>query len=131
MSPSHGRALIYVWAIEQDELSKRSIPVSEQSALGRGEDVFVPWVLPKQQDSDSVLEQRVHHRYYHMFEKGELRDLICGAAHGMGLTVGLPRESFGTIAGRARKRRGLEIVEDSWERSNYYCELRLWEIESN
>ncbi|TDL27397.1 S-adenosyl-L-methionine-dependent methyltransferase [Rickenella mellea] len=134
LSPSHGRALIYVWAIEQDALSKRSIPISEQSSPGHGEDVFVPWVLSKQQDksaSDSAPERRVHHRYYHMFEKGELRDLICGAAHGMGLTVGSPREGLGPVAdGMRQKIRGLEIVEDSWERSNYYIELRLWEVEA-
>lgn len=56
LSPSHGRALIYVWATQQDELSKRSIPLastnssmeheSQSEALGgTGKDVFVPWTL--------------------------------------------------------------------------------------
>jgi tRNA (uracil-5-)-methyltransferase TRM9 len=55
--PKHGRVLIYVWAIEQDELSKRTVPTSYEhtgkepgqstdAETPSGEDVFVPWVLP-------------------------------------------------------------------------------------
>ncbi|KAL1755971.1 hypothetical protein FB107DRAFT_290394 [Schizophyllum commune] len=120
VSPTSGRVLIYVWAVEQDELSKRHIP-AEQSA-NAGVDVFVPWVLANkaQNSSDApASESRVYNRYYHMFARGELRRLVELAAAKMGLEVGLANESLS-------RRRGLEIVQDGWERSNYYVELRLW-----
>lgn len=144
LSPSHGRGLIYVWAIEQDELSKRSIPL-EQSSQDGGQDVMVPWVLkPVQQstkktgtksESKSLVpretagpgpspannqeQEKIFNRYYHMFAKGELRRLVCEAAEQIGLSIG-------TKAQNAEHQRGLEIVQDGWERSNYYVELRLW-----
>lgn len=58
----------------------------------------------------------IYHRYYHMFAKGELTRLTCEAAEGMGLVVGLPEGG----------RRGIEVIQDGWERSNYYVELRCW-----
>ncbi|KAL1735193.1 S-adenosyl-L-methionine-dependent methyltransferase [Schizophyllum commune] len=119
VSPTSGRVLIYVWAVEQDELSKRHIP-TEQTA-NAGVDVFVPWVLSKANSpSDAPTgESRVYNRYYHMFAQGELRRLVELAAAEMGLEIGLADES-------SRGRRGLEIAQDGWERSNYYVELRLW-----
>ena len=49
ISPSHGRALIYVWAVEQDDLSKRTIPTTAGNEdANSGQDVFVPWVLSHQ-----------------------------------------------------------------------------------
>lgn len=100
MSPQHGRVLIYVWATRQDELSKRSIPTD-------GADVFVPWVL-----SDG----KTYNRYYHMFAEGELAALVTLAAEELGLVVGTPRPAS----------RGMEIVQNGWERSNHYVEMRLW-----
>ncbi|KAJ3755830.1 S-adenosyl-L-methionine-dependent methyltransferase [Lentinula raphanica] len=118
VSPSHGRILIYVWAIEQDELSKREIPtaytsIDEEEQPGR--DVFVPWVL----SSNSRTEAQIFNRYYHMFAKGELTQLVSTAAKEMGLHVGEKTENAGS-------RRGVEIRMDGWERSNYYVELRCW-----
>ncbi|KAH8107100.1 S-adenosyl-L-methionine-dependent methyltransferase [Cristinia sonorae] len=151
ISPSHGRALIYVWAIEQDDLSKRSIPSDQTAALtdSTGQDVFVPWVLtspapkvgpkvkPRRRKQNQQLEtptpetsqedvaresqQRVFNRYYHMFAKGELTALVHDAARGLALEVG-PEP-----VGSEEKRRGLHIVEDGWERSNYYVEFKCWE----
>ncbi|KAG8691183.1 tRNA methyltransferase, has a role in tRNA modification [Ceratobasidium sp. 423] len=42
-----GKALIYVWAVEQDELSKRVVPdTSDGSASStKAQDVLVPWVM--------------------------------------------------------------------------------------
>ncbi|KAI5899811.1 uncharacterized protein SCHCODRAFT_02606184 [Schizophyllum commune H4-8] len=120
VSPASGRVLIYVWAVEQDELSKRHIPAEDTSDAGV--DVFVPWVLSDKAKIPSdtpASESRVYNRYYHMFARGELRRLVELAATGMGLEVGTREES---VVGR----RGLEIVQDGWERSNYYVELRLW-----
>ncbi|KAI0341573.1 S-adenosyl-L-methionine-dependent methyltransferase [Trametopsis cervina] len=134
VSPSHGRALIYVWAIEQDDLSKRNIPQGEPSHIG-GQDVFVPWVVAQGQlkqkpsSGDPPLEapkkaqdnspSPVFKRYYHMFAKGELTQLVQEAATDMALAVG---PDTGEKAGS-----GIEIVQDGWERSNYYVELRRWE----
>ncbi|KAI9064510.1 S-adenosyl-L-methionine-dependent methyltransferase [Trametes sanguinea] len=160
ISPAHGRALIYVWAIEQDELSKRNIPVDsdparseveEPAGKGKGQDVFVPWVLaqlaepkPKarrkgkatdreaskgsQEEvkatndaaSTTVEPPKVYERYYHMFAKGELNELVTEAASDMGLCVGAPGSAAQSGAC------GIEIVQDGWERSNYYVELRRW-----
>ncbi|KAI1795809.1 S-adenosyl-L-methionine-dependent methyltransferase [Ganoderma leucocontextum] len=156
IAPVHGRGLIYVWAIEQDELSKRSIPTrpsqdGSQSGTfaltGKGRDVFVPWVLsqptepkpktgkqckktqatsPEDSESPVVVPEtppQVFNRYYHMFSQGELTELVMEAALDMRLVVGQPPE----MDTPGMKIRGLEIVQDGWERSNYYVELRRWE----
>jgi tRNA (uracil-5-)-methyltransferase TRM9 len=116
---------VYVWAIEQDELSKRSIAVNET-----GQDVFVPWVLSEPRTNGTnrhdlepatTGEQLVFNRYYHMFAHGELTELVRKAARELGLHVGTRDD------GSERKVRGLEIVQDGWERSNYFVELRCWE----
>ncbi|KIK59810.1 hypothetical protein GYMLUDRAFT_97515 [Collybiopsis luxurians FD-317 M1] len=148
VSPSHGRILIYVWAIEQDELSKREIPLTNTQAQQSrhdqdGKDVFVPWVLASSTSTSSNMkdntrtqtleiakggtEQQVFNRYYHMFAKGELRRLVEDAAEEMGLFVGLdhwtntPKQKESD-----KKARGIDFIQDSWERSNYYVELRCW-----
>ena len=141
VSPRHGRILIYVWAIEQDEQSKRIIPVSAREGLyadtngeryssGHGQDVFVPWVLssdnarpkvPKEQ-SQNVLPGAIR-RYYHMFSKDELRGLVQSATQELGLKVGPPPSNEAEVKGTE----GVEIVASGWERSNYYIELRRWQ----
>ncbi|OCH94975.1 S-adenosyl-L-methionine-dependent methyltransferase [Obba rivulosa] len=158
LSHDHGRALIYVWAIEQDELSKRSIPLqahaeqaTQLSANGSGQDVFVPWVLstqskPSQKSNPAPAEDqrasneiasrtvqnaeeaapKVYNRYYHMFAKGELSELVIEAARESGLHVGSRPTNVGP--NKEVPRRGIEIVQDGWERSNYYVELRCWRI---
>ena len=150
ISPSHGRALIYVWAVEQDDLSKRTIPTTAGNEdANSGQDVFVPWVLsnqtrpkerktkgsqhPEQATKHTELaiarEEETHahtqdepqqtfNRYYHMFARGELTKLVHDAAEDLGLHVG-PR-------GQQQAGSGIEIVQDGWERSNYYVELRRW-----
>ncbi|KAH7924578.1 hypothetical protein BV22DRAFT_1034985 [Leucogyrophana mollusca] len=149
VSSKHGRVLIYVWAIEQDELSKRKLPPSGQGQpsqnLARGcepgQDVFVPWVLSQPNSTKhntqnveetaapSVYEAKtgaaapnseVYNRYYHMFAKGELTQLTHDAARGLGLCIGSP-DGFAEA-----NLRGIDIVQDGWERSNYFVELRCW-----
>ncbi|KAJ7685061.1 S-adenosyl-L-methionine-dependent methyltransferase [Mycena polygramma] len=110
VSPTHGRVLIYVWAVRQDELSKRTIP--DSGSNGTGQDVFVPWV--KSGDKTEVFN-----RYYHMFDDGELAALVGLAAEELGLVVG---PAVGTSS-----LKGVEIVQDGWERSNHYVELRRWQ----
>lgn len=136
VNPSHGRILIYVWAVEQDELSKRSIPQSD-TTTAKGEDVFVPWVMSTElqrkargaetnkdvsgaaaaQADDSHKSPRVFNRYYHMFARGELIGLVREAADGLSMHVGPAKDCV---------TEGVEIVQDGWERSNYYVELRRW-----
>ncbi|KAH9856950.1 S-adenosyl-L-methionine-dependent methyltransferase [Lenzites betulinus] len=167
IAPAHGRALIYVWAIEQDELSKRSIPAtsvpgsgddaggvpemeSKHVFAGKGQDVFVPWVMSKpaepkpkgRRKGKSKLEvppedkgiprkeeasqeaPKIFERYYHMFAEGELRELVTEAATEMGLQVGACSLGEQEMAGGLVH--GVEIVQDGWERSNFYVELRRW-----
>ncbi|KAI0797936.1 S-adenosyl-L-methionine-dependent methyltransferase [Abortiporus biennis] len=130
IDPSHGRALIYVWAIEQDTLSKRAVPTGEDDNGTDGQDVFVPWVLASQtsktnskqehtEETDKPKESQVFNRYYHMFARGELRSLVENAARDIGLHIG--KEVSGA--------RGVEIIQDGWERSNYYVEIRRWSTE--
>lgn len=92
-----------------------------------GKDVIVPWVLSKElqvssnNSSEKSGEPQVYHRYYHMFAKGELSGLVVEAAEELGLQIGPgPRDEGKDV-------RGLEVVQDGWERSNYYVELRLWQ----
>jgi len=129
LSPVRGRALIYVWAIEQDKLSKRDIPCN--GLLPRenaGQDVFVPWVLATRKDHDAVgmkkedkstgEPKQVFNRYYHMFSEGELHELVVTATEELGLEVG---NELNVSADQ-----GVEIVQCEWERSNYYIEIRRW-----
>ena len=140
VSPRHGRILIYVWAIEQDEHSKRIIPVLDEvrtcadvdgEASPGGQDVFVPWVLssdnarpkmPRTEQSQNVPPDAIR-RYYHMFSKDELRGLVQSAAQELGLKVGPPPSNEAKVKGTE----GVEIVVSGWERSNYYIELRRWQ----
>jgi tRNA (uracil-5-)-methyltransferase TRM9 len=123
VSPAHGRILIYVWAVEQDELSKRIVPQDGPQPEHPGRDVFVPWVMPAKgaQGQDGAEPQaRVFERYYHMFAKGELRAMVEDAAREMGLEVCSRDKSKGEAGC------GVEVMHDGWERSNYYVELRRW-----
>jgi len=131
LNPAGGRFLVYVWAVEQDGLSKRVIPKAGP-VTSCGRDVLVPWVLathpcPLGTASDLATphtgEPKVFQRYYHMFESSELRDLVCLAASRLSLQVGCPPS--GSDESRTPTR-GLEIVREGWERSNYYLEARLW-----
>ncbi|KAG6919935.1 hypothetical protein DXG01_013284 [Tephrocybe rancida] len=126
VSPRHGRILIYVWAIEQDDLSKRKVVTDDETVSdGRGKDVVVPWVMSPQKGAqgDSTGRQ-VFNRYYHMFAKGELTGLAHDAARELGIEVRPPHDPESTTSS---PQRGIEIVRDGWERSNYYVELRCWE----
>jgi tRNA (uracil-5-)-methyltransferase TRM9 len=124
VAPVRGRILIYVWAIEQDELSKRKVVDEEEAEkIENGKDVMVPWVLSKNlapKPVEDTERPEVYNRYYHMFANGELASLAEDAAEGLGLRVGAPTHG--------QSGQGVEIVQDGWERSNYYVELRRWSI---
>ena len=89
-------------------------------------DVVVPWVLSKelsrsQNEAQVQVKPQVYNRYYHMFAKGELVALVKEVAEELSLIVG----ANGIVEGG--NTRGVEIVQDGWERSNYYVELKLWQ----
>lgn len=137
VNPSHGRIMIYVWAVEQDDLSKRVLPTAgDAEAREPGRDVLVPWVLAEQQKAKAATpasqapsgpateakdDSKVYDRYYHFFQSWELKDLVTEAAKEMGLHVGALDTALPESISR-----GMEIVKDGWERSNLYVELRMW-----
>jgi tRNA (uracil-5-)-methyltransferase TRM9 len=65
-------------------------------------------------------DPRIYHRYYHMFDEGELRELVCEASEELGLVVSPPSGEE-----RGKGVRYIDIVQDGWEKSNFYVELRL------
>ena len=97
-----GRALFYVWAFEQ-ETSRR---------IFEGQDVLVSWNIPKRYGAKSTERNndipipeefvsendRTYERYYHMFVKGELEDLIVKACPNAALESGYHRDNWYCIA---------------------------------
>ena len=59
----NGRALIYVWAYEQPKFKNEET-----------QDVFVKWQLQKKFTEDNI--ELEYKRYYHLFKKNELEELI-------------------------------------------------------
>ncbi|GAD97327.1 conserved hypothetical protein [Paecilomyces variotii No. 5] len=89
-----GTALVYVWALEQRE-SRRGWDKGDQ------QDIMVPWVLKqKPTESGPNNEQRVFHRYYHLYESGELEHDICSAG-GKVLDSGYDKDNWWAIATRS------------------------------
>ena len=82
---SAGRALIYVWALEQKH-SRRGWDA------GDDQDVLVPWVMKQGSEEGKTLN-----RYYHLYRKGELeRDII--EAGGVILEAGYEKDNWWAIA---------------------------------
>lgn len=86
-----GKALIYVWALEQKN-SRRGWD------KGDNQDVMVPWVLKngslKGGSSDAP---KIFHRYYHLYEESELeRDIR--QARGRVLESGYEKDNWWAIA---------------------------------
>jgi tRNA (uracil-5-)-methyltransferase TRM9 len=108
--------------VDQDDSSKRDVPSSLSSDSCHGVDAFVPWVLNSSKlnsGSPHQPDRPVFNRFYHLFAVGELRQLACEAAESLGMIVGPPSpDELG--------QRGLEVVRDDYEKSNWFVELRLW-----
>lgn len=86
-----GKALIYVWALEQKG-SRRGWDEGDH------QDVMVPWVM-KRKDDRGVTEETTFHRFYHLYRRGELeRDII--AAGGAVIESGYERDNWWAIAVR-------------------------------
>ncbi|KAK7182917.1 tRNA (Uracil-5-)-methyltransferase TRM9 [Paraphaeosphaeria sporulosa] len=111
---SGGRALIYVWALEQKD-SRRGWDE------GNEQDVMVPWVMRAKKEkegkkgkgkdqkatelsneADQPLEQpqdKTFLRYYHLYRKGELEQII-GEAGGEVVEAGYDKDNWWAIATR-------------------------------
>ncbi|KLJ10127.1 hypothetical protein EMPG_14482 [Blastomyces silverae] len=87
-----GKALIYVWALEQRN-SRRGWDA------GDDQDVMVPWVRKekKREDDKSEASTKTFHRYYHLYESQELeRDIA--TAGGQVLDHGYEKDNWWAIA---------------------------------
>ena len=148
----YARFLIYVWAYEQGEGSRRSMGTAKSITTGetrnsssketererveeeKVQDVLVPWVLQHppssstsrrtdhEVDADCV-ETKVYHRYYHLFTEGELRDLVCDAAREEDLVV---IDSSGQpVIGPLHEKRWLRVRDEGWEADNWWLEAEV------
>lgn len=79
-----GRALIYVWALEQKSSRRGWDEGGEQ-------DVMVPWVM-KHKEGEKTFE-----RYYHLYRKGELEEDIL-EADGRVLESGYEKDNWWAVA---------------------------------
>lgn len=99
-----GKALIYVWALEQ-EGSRRGWSEGDE------QDVMVPWVMRGSKKTganagpaggkgnEEASQDRIFHRYYHLYSKGELeRDIE--AAGGEVVEGGYEKDNWWVIATR-------------------------------
>ncbi|KAF2478709.1 S-adenosyl-L-methionine-dependent methyltransferase [Neohortaea acidophila] len=95
-----GRALVYVWALEQGG-SRRGWTADDE------QDVMVPWVMRGSKkaasaDADGPAnggQDRVFHRYYHLYREGELNQDVT-AAGGVVLDSGYEKDNWWVVAGR-------------------------------
>ncbi|KAF3941266.1 hypothetical protein ABW19_dt0210616 [Dactylella cylindrospora] len=104
--PGEGRALLYVWALEQKNSRRGWDENSEQ-------DVLVPWVLsrqfsanvPSKPDSrdpdatDGEASPKPFLRYYHLYRKGELEEDVTSAG-GRVISCGYEKDNWWAIAER-------------------------------
>ena len=89
---SRGRALIYVWAIEQKH-SRRGWDKGDE------QDVMVPWVMKQKRNDATAEESKIFNRYYHLYREGELEDDILQAG-GFVLESGYEKDNWWAIAAR-------------------------------
>ncbi|KAK4580169.1 tRNA methyltransferase, has a role in tRNA modification [Recurvomyces mirabilis] len=102
-----GRALIYVWALEQGS-SRRGW------SEGDKQDVMVPWVMkgskkskvssgqaPRDQVVNQGVEDKTFHRYYHLYRNGELEADI-EAVGGEVVEAGYEKDNWWAIARRIK-----------------------------
>lgn len=92
-----GRALIYVWALEQKS-SRRGWDESHE------QDVMVPWVMKsgKKNPNEDGSTERTFQRYYHLYRSGELdQDII--AAGGQTIDTGYEKDNWWATCSRKEK----------------------------
>lgn len=91
-----GRALIYAWALEQ-KTSRRGWDKGDR------QDIMVPWVMKSGSPGTNSSDQpKVFHRYYHLYEEGELeREIIMAGGHV--LESGYEKDNWWAVATPANK----------------------------
>nr|CAG8492399.1 14414_t:CDS:2 [Entrophospora candida] len=104
----NSKILIYVWALEQQSTPKKNANGTEASGGGGGEprrnfdqnyqDVFVPWVIPKDKNYEDRKQNVVFKRYYHLFKKGELDELVINTNLAKILKSGYDKDNWYVIA---------------------------------
>ncbi len=96
-----GKALLYVWALEQAS-SRRGWD------NGDAQDVMVPWVTKSSQLShikgqrrmdETEPKEKTYQRYYHLYRKGELEEDVLHAG-GVVFDSGYERDNWWAIVGR-------------------------------
>ena len=87
-----GRALIYVWALEQKQ-SRRGWDEGDE------QDVMVPWVMKQKLEGGEKVEEKTFNRYYHLYRRGELEDDIVSAG-GIVTNSGYEKDNWWAIAVR-------------------------------
>lgn len=85
-----GKALIYVWALEQKH-SRRGW------TEGDDQDVMVPWVMNQKPTGGSHQESKTFNRYYHLYRQGELEQDIAEAG-GLVIESGYEKDNWWAIA---------------------------------
>ncbi|KAJ5090397.1 Methyltransferase type 11 [Penicillium argentinense] len=82
-----GKLLVYAWALEQKD-SRRGWD------KGDPQDIMVPWVRKAKSDQE---QSQTFHRYYHLYEEGELERDIAQAG-GVVLESGYEKDNWWAIA---------------------------------
>ncbi|KAK3169817.1 hypothetical protein OEA41_009201 [Lepraria neglecta] len=85
-----GKALIYVWALEQKH-SRRGWDEGDE------QDVMVPWVMKQKTTAEGTEESKTFNRYYHLYRQGEL-DHDINEAGGLVLESGYEKDNWWAIA---------------------------------
>ena len=89
-SDAGGKALFYVWALEQKN-SRRGWD------RGDDQDVMVPWVMKSDAQGASEDNTKTYHRYYHLYQQGELEHDIL-LAGGVLIDSGYEKDNWWAIA---------------------------------
>lgn len=89
---SGGRALLYVWALEQKH-SRRGWD------NGDDQDVMVPWVMKQKKSDAGADNSKTFNRYYHLYREGELKHDIVKAG-GFVLDSGYEKDNWWAVAAR-------------------------------
>ncbi|ELU45758.1 hypothetical protein AG1IA_00219 [Rhizoctonia solani AG-1 IA] len=148
-----GKALIYVWAVEQDELSKRVVPdiIEGNVSFAKAQDVLIPWVMQQEQKSKSKVNARRIRKGDHKQEEVQPNSpppqpssthtntpvfqryyhlFVAGELTELAklaaarLNLAIGPMPVDTHAGRHQQ--GVCISPEGWERSNLYVELTRW-----
>lgn len=85
-----GKALIFVWALEQKK-SRRGWDEGDE------QDVMVPWVMKQKPEGGRDTNTKTYERYYHLYRKGELEENVTAAA-GIVVESGYDRDNWWAVA---------------------------------